>query len=64
LPPPPIAVIHRRPRAPDVPAEPRPRKRGALAEETLTESGATRTFRSAVEHVVDDLADQRDRTEE
>jgi hypothetical protein len=55
-------VIHRRPRPAGGDPEPGPRRRGTLAEDALAESGATRTFRSAIEHVIDDLADQRDRT--
>jgi hypothetical protein len=64
MPPPPVAVIHRRPPAQEALDKPRPRKRGALGGDALAESGASRTFRSAVDHVVDDLADQRDRTKE
>jgi hypothetical protein len=64
LPPPPVAVIRRRPRAPDEVTEPGPRRRGALGGDALAESGSRRMFRSAVDHVVDDLAEQRDRTKQ
>ena len=55
-------VIHRRPRPAGGEHEATPRRRGTLADDALAESGATRTFRSAIEHVIDDLAEQRDRT--
>jgi hypothetical protein len=59
MPPPPVAVIHRRSRAGD--PEPGNRRRGPLGGDALAESGATRMFKSAIDHVVDDLAEQRDR---
>jgi hypothetical protein len=61
-PPVPSPVIHRRPRPAGGETGTSPRRRGTLADDALAESGATRTFRSAIEHVIDDLADQRDRT--
>jgi hypothetical protein len=58
----PAPVIHRRPQPAGGEPDAGPRRRGTLAEDALAESGATRTFRSAIEHVIDDLAEQRDRT--
>jgi hypothetical protein len=61
LPPPPVAVIHRRSRAGETDPESRPRKRGPLGGDALAELGTARTLRSAIDHVVGDLAEQRDR---
>ena len=62
LPPPPVAVIRRRPTADEPGSEPRSARRGPLRDDGLTGSAANRAVRSAIEQVVEDLAEQRDRT--
>jgi hypothetical protein len=61
MPPRPVAVIHRRPRGTEGGPAPASRRRGPLGDDALTNRGASRNIRSAIEQVVDDLAEQRNR---
>ena len=60
VPPPPVAVIRRRPRVAE--QQPPPSRRRPLGEALRLTPRATGSVRSAIEHVVDDLADLRDRS--
>ena len=60
VPPPPVAVIRRRPRVAE--QQTPPSRRRPLGEALRLTPRATGSVRSAIEHVVDDLADLRDRS--
>jgi hypothetical protein len=62
LPPPPVAVIRRRPTASELGAEHRPGRRGTLRSDGPAGSATNPAVRSAIDQVLEDLADERDRT--